>query len=169
MSERWKPFRHGYYEVSSYGRVRRAKRGEIRQITFVGKILKPITKNNGYKVIFTCVKSTYKQHYIHRLVAAAFIGPCPKGKEVNHVDCDKSNNHYRNLEYVTDQENQLHSMDWGLDRSALGSKKLDWDDIKKIRKKYKHGYSVDNLASKFDVSRMTIYRIVNNETWKEKK
>lgn len=39
--------------------------------------------------------------YIHQLVAQVFIGPRPVGKEINHIDGDKYNNHYTNLEYVT--------------------------------------------------------------------
>lgn len=48
---------------------------------------------------------------MHRLVAAAFIGPCPDGLEVNHKDGDKKNNRVENLEYVTHRENILHARD----------------------------------------------------------
>lgn len=43
--------------------------------------------------------------YIHDLVAEQFIGPRPEGMDIDHVDGNRSNNHYTNLEYVTRQEN----------------------------------------------------------------
>jgi len=46
---------------------------------------------------------------IHRLVAAAFIGPCPDGQQVHHIDADRANNTRHNLAYVTATENSRHA------------------------------------------------------------
>ena len=32
------------------------------------------------------------------------------GLQVNHLDLDPNNNHYKNLEWVTQQENIIHSV-----------------------------------------------------------
>ncbi len=46
----------------------------------------------------------------HRLVCEAFWGPPPApGLEADHKDGTKSNNHYENLEWVTDPENKRRS------------------------------------------------------------
>ena len=41
---------------------------------------------------------------IHRAVAECWLGPCPEGYEVDHIDRNTHNNHYSNLRYVTKSE-----------------------------------------------------------------
>ena len=51
-----------------------------------------------------------KTHLVHRLVAKAWLASTWfEGAEVNHRDGNKRNNHISNLEWVTRQENELHS------------------------------------------------------------
>lgn len=104
----------GIYEVSNYGRVKR---------------LETLVKNkHGYRVVKEKILNTpsyiyqtvflsngkVKQHYVHRLVATAFI-PNPLNKEqVNHKDGNKLNNNLSNLEWVTKSENQIHAIENGL-------------------------------------------------------
>ena len=51
-----------------------------------------------------------KTVYIHRLVAAAFIGPIPDGMEVNHIDRNRENNLVSNLEFLAHDENVRHAV-----------------------------------------------------------
>lgn len=50
----------------------------------------------------------------HRLVANTFIERPDGTTEVNHIDGNPSNNHYKNLEWVTHHENMLHAQRTGL-------------------------------------------------------
>ncbi len=71
-------------------------------------ILKP-TNVDGYEYVYidsrTCA--------VHILVALAFLGPCPAGMTVNHIDLNKSNNHVSNLEYRTFSGQMQHAVSMG--------------------------------------------------------
>ena len=71
------------------------------------RFLKP--RNLGaYLGVSLCKNGDTKNHYIHRLVANAFI-PNPKNlPEVNHIDENKHNNDASNLQWVTRMQNVHH-------------------------------------------------------------
>jgi hypothetical protein len=91
----------GKYQISNYGRVWSVK----RQI-----YLKPKTTRDGYYAVCLVAKNGKLKHErIHRLVALMF---CPKEKDkivVNHLDGNKKNNYYKNLEWCTVKENTIHA------------------------------------------------------------
>ena len=96
--EIWSPVKNyeGYYQVSSYGRVRSADRVIIDsdgvKRLLKGKILKPAKNNNGYFLCGLCKNGQMKYVLIHRLVAEAFIPNPSNLPEVNHKDENKTNN-----------------------------------------------------------------------------
>ena len=120
MKEEWKPI-SGYeerYEVSNFGRIRSlpyinyqpsSHPGVMMEKRIPGKMMKPTDNGNGYLIVgLRFIGSKRKNHYVHRLVAEAFI-PNPDGlKEINHIDYDKKNNSVWNLEWASRQDN----IDW---------------------------------------------------------
>lgn len=88
------------YLVSTYGRVKSLKGREPR-------ILKPGTTRDGYQFVVLSKNNRGLQKTLHRLVACAFLEKT--GKEVNHKDEDKSNNHMDNLEWCDRQYNVSYS------------------------------------------------------------
>src|SRR6516162_1010955 len=80
---------HGVcYQASSLGNIRRATLTEPRKF---GKCLKPWIDREGYAYVYPCIKFKLYTNTVHKLVAEAFLGPCPEGLEVNHKDTNKLN------------------------------------------------------------------------------
>lgn len=97
MGEQWLPV-VGYestHEISNQGNIKSR-----------GKPLKTYVTKTGRIRVGLYVGGTRKQVYVHRLVAEAFIGPCPQGMECCHNDGNPKNNHVENLRWDTKSSNQ---------------------------------------------------------------
>lgn len=115
-----------------------------------------------------------KDVYIHRLVAIAFCEN-PKGyKEVNHIDGNKENNTFDNLEWCSRSENVKHAFQTGLrDYAELSTmakmpkkarRKLSDKEVKEIRKSDK---TDTELSKKYNLHRGAIYQIRKYKSYKE--
>ena len=98
-------------QVSNLGRVRSAN----------GIITEGPQRLSGYRE--ASVKG--KTHYVHRLVAGAFLPPplSEAHTQVNHKDGDPSNNRADNLAWVTPSENTRHSFDTNATRKSNAPKR----------------------------------------------
>ncbi len=95
-----------FYEIPGYPGYQINKCGEV----YSKKSKKILLSNNvnGYLMTNAKNKGSKSAVAVHRLVALTFI-PNPENKPyVNHKDCDKTNNHLSNLEWVTQKENTSH-------------------------------------------------------------
>lgn len=118
---KWLPVKNyeGLYEVSESGEVRSVDR--ILPITnqkerlFKGRLIyQGSNVQVGYKQVSLWKNNKNTIHYVHRLVAEAFI-PNPDSKpEINHIDGNRCNNLVENLEWVTSSENSYHASNTGL-------------------------------------------------------
>ena len=113
MEEEWKDIEgyEGYYQVSSFGRVRSLDRyvKDTRRNCFnfvKGRIMSPSSADKKHYMQVGLSKNNKVIHYlIHRLVAQAFI-PNPNNlPQVNHKDENKENNRVDNLEWCTAEYN----------------------------------------------------------------
>lgn len=111
------------YEVSDFGRVRslprlaQDERGIYRLTP--GHLLKPAKVNKwGHRFVSLSLNGHVTQQLVHRLVLAAFVGPCPEGQETRHWDGDAANNHLSNLLYGTHKENEEDKKRYGALKKA---------------------------------------------------
>ena len=106
-----------HYKVSNFGNVKTKPRyvsNHTGKLLVKEKILKQRKSKKGYKVVDLSVNSKKYYRQVHRLVAETFIQNPENKPQVNHKDGNKENNNVSNLEWVTNQENQLHAVKYGL-------------------------------------------------------
>ncbi len=98
--ETWKSV-NGFanYEISRCGRVRNAT---------TERMLKTTTNAGDYQVINLTKNGKSKTHYVHRLVAEAFVDNPAEKRCVDHIDGDRKNNNCENLRYATHSENSMN-------------------------------------------------------------
>ena len=158
--ESWKdiPGSNGWYQVSSHGRVRSYKfRGPCGMARKDPVILSARQDGAGYPV--TCLRRCGGRTLVHRLVAAAFIGPRPPGMQVDHIDGNKLNNHYQNLRYVTRSENMGNVNT----KESQAKRTLTEETAKSI---WEDGQSTQlELARKHSVSPAMVWQIKNGGAW----
>jgi hypothetical protein len=171
--ERWLPVVgwEGVYEVSDRGRVKRV--GPAKGVT-IGQIRSSKPNIKGYPAVQLWRDNQREPWLTHRLVAEAFIGPCPEGHEINHKDGNPQNLRPSNLEWVTHRENQRHAADvlgrkMGRPHQGEangGGRKLTEVDVREIRQLHATGsYTLAELGEQFEVTKQMIWQIVHGYAW----
>ena len=164
--EEWRPVPGAQgYEVSSEGRFKGP----------AGGLLAGHLDKNGYPMVSIGFDDgRRKQVWLHQLVARAFIGPCPPGKECDHKDRIRTNARASNLRYVTHQENVDNSA--GSRGEDHGNAKLNDELVREIlaippaprwgrRGKGNHPNSIISIAERYGVSVVAVHQIRRGERW----
>lgn len=169
--EEWRDINgfEGFYQVSSYGRVRSIDRyvtGKDGATRFLrGNMMKLTEYKNPQRdqeqthyLVVNLRKCGYNRVYmVHRLVAETFI-PNPDNLPVpNHIDGNKSNNCVENLEWTTYGENNQHAIDNHL-RSPRGRKVCQYDLDENFIMEFK---SVTEASRQTGIGRSTISNCLN--------
>lgn len=171
--EVWKPIPgHEGYEVSDQGRVRSLSRvirvqyakGFSQERRLPGRMLKPKWVVGSKYDLVTLTRQ--KPCYVHHLVLLAFVGPCPRGKVVRHLDGDPHNNNLENLRYGTRRENWDDAVRHGTARR--GEKNHNAILTEQAAREIKDSKRVDHktLARKYGVALATVNNIRTGRGWK---
>lgn len=94
-------------EVSSRGRFR----------SIHGHYYKPWIGNGGYLQVTFRMNGKWVHKKVHRLVAQTFLQNKNNWAEVNHKDCDRTNNCVENLEWCTRAYNREYKEKFGKSQS----------------------------------------------------
>jgi hypothetical protein len=158
--EEWRPVPHfPNYEISESGRVRRE-----------GRLLKPSKQSVGYIRYGLWQDGRRKEVLAHRLVCEAWHGPLDAMRPVvAHWDNDKTNNHYSNLRWCTQKENQQDRVRHGTtcEGERNGNSILNDELVRSIRGDFSgiHG-QIRSIAKRYKVSEGTVRQIINQITWR---
>lgn len=172
MTEIWKSI-EGYedaYEVSNLGRVKSFAKKTVFGKTYQSKVL-TLTNAKGYlKVGLRDSNCNQKNHFVHRLVAIAFLCNSEHKPQVNHRDGIKSNNAFHNLEWATSKENMRHAFDKGLAKGMFGKEnhqsKLNVKQVKEVKNLLaKKTLTQLQIAKLFGVSKSAISHISAGNSW----
>ena len=154
----------GRYEVSDAGNV---------WSCITRRVLSPAPTSRGYLTVnlyFSERPKRRKSECVHDLVSAAFIGPKPKGLQVDHIDGNKRNNSADNLRYVTQSENVKNAVRNGrINHEGVASHnaKLTADDVREIRRMAAAGeLRPESHARKLGVSYFTVHSVVKWKTYR---
>ena len=97
----------------------------------------------------------------------------PEGLYINHIDGNKQNNHYDNLELVTQSENMKHACKIGLLTSPgltgelVGTAKLTNEQAAQFHREFKaKEKTVKDIATEAGISITAAYDMLLGHTWK---
>ena len=176
--EIWKPLNfsgskdlRNRYALSSAGRIASYKKDILED----GKLLNG-SLTTGYRTLNLHRPGNKGTLYIHRELAKLFLKrPSPKYKYVIHKNHDKLDNNIRNLSWATLEEMIAHQQkspakiaykkvqanrEVGLKLTATQVRR-----IKDTLSNEKRRMTIKQLADKYNVSEMTMYRIKSGENW----
>lgn len=118
----WREYpEYQFIEANQFGQVRIkdrvATRKDGKKYRIKGRILKQQSNGHGYMFVQFNLDGKHIQIYVHRICATCFI-PNPNNlPEINHIDCDPTNNAASNLEWCTHQYNNDYREKYGKARN----------------------------------------------------
>jgi hypothetical protein len=179
MEEIWRPCceANGLLEVSNLGRVRSVERvleiaGRCRLGRSQGnfrarqpaKIIAQCASRDGYLEVAQMVGGKRRKYRVHRLVAGAFVPGYFENAAIDHVDGNKANNRFDNLEWVTASENTRRQWETGL-VDLRGERhpnhKLTNLQAHAVALLYQHNFPPSQIADWFGVSTALVYKLAD--------
>ena len=176
--EEWKPLQFSgwkhlrkKYALSSQGRIA----SFAEDIHKDGKLLEG-SLTTGYKTLNLHRPGNNGTLYIHREIARLFLGKSSaKYKYVIHLNHNKLDNAVKNLRWATLEEMIDHQQNSPakiaykkVQANRKTGLKLNADQVKGIKRvlgNKNRNVTIKQLAEKYGVSEMTMYRIKSGENW----
>lgn len=159
----WDKIKQGNYAIEEDGRV---------FSYYKNNYMKTKIDKDGYITICLVTSQGKRSSFgIHRLLMVTY-NPCENMDNliVNHIDGNKFNNSFSNLEWVTSSENVSLAHKTGLNNTVSenhGRAILTEDEAMQIIELLKQGYNSTQIMNKIPkATKKMIFHIKYNETWK---
>lgn len=180
MQEEWRDVvgYEGLFQISNHGRFFSKRSGKVLKLNRTGSC------EQGYLAFVTKVggrKGRSLMFKAHQEVAKAFLEEPSEGLVrwaknthygvvlINHIDGDKHNNSYTNLEWCTNSENLKHYHE-NLKETPTKPRNgcnpsLKDEEVLQIRDLSKYGFSERAIAKMYSVSRSSVNSAKNGYRW----
>ncbi len=166
----WRQLRNRY-AISNTGRIASYKTA----VSEDGKILHG-SLTTGYRTLNLHRPGNKGTLYVHREMAKVFLKqPSPQHKYVIHRSHNKLDNSLKNLRWATLEQMIAHQQEspakvaykakQGNRKKGLKLSAAQVKRIKDVLDNQKRSVTIKQLAEKFGVSEMTVYRIKSGENW----
>lgn len=159
MEEIWKDIEnYEGYQVGNLGRIKNRE----------GKIKTTYIQNKGYYCVSIYADGKTHHPTVHRLVAQAFIPNPNNYTQVNHIDCDKSNNTVSNLEWCNQNYNYREGKKFYLyshNENHFYAKLRNTDIM--IAELYKAGFTRASVARILGLNPSSLEAIENGISYRE--
>jgi hypothetical protein len=93
------------YEISDTGEIRALAYVDARGWRRKPRAIRGGIDGSGYRQVKLVNERGGRMRKVHRLLAAAWHGPCPEGMECRHLDGNRLHNTPDNLRWGTPREN----------------------------------------------------------------
>ena len=115
----WRPYPdYPFVEANQFGEIRTKDRAVIgkdgKKYHIKGRVLKQQQNKDGYMYVHLQVNGKQIFLFVHRIVLACFRANPGNLSEVNHIDCDPTNNRLDNLEWCTHEYNITYREKYGI-------------------------------------------------------
>lgn len=180
MTESWRaiPGFEGRYEVSDEGRIRTLLTLRPRYLMAVKRTT---LDRYGYpRTTLSRSDGTRHRVLVHRVVATAFLGPCPAGMQVAHNNGVRTDCRAANLRYATPLENQRDRLLHGtsnvgrkhpcpenvLRGEASPAATLNEAIVRTIRVLAAGGLGTKAIATRLGIGSSSVSHVLHRRTWR---
>ena len=135
-----------------------------------GKPMKFCDNGKGYMISAISVEGRRVPISQHIVVAYKFLGKCPEGMEVDHIDTVRDNNHPDNLRYLSKSENNTRSYSTG-NRDVSGTNnansKVSEEQVRYVCNEFatKGKQNLSKMSRDTGIARMTLSMIWHRKQW----
>lgn len=133
------------------------------------RVLKLTTTRDGYLRANFFSNGQSSRHLVHRIVFSSFVHKIPNGMEINHLDGNRKNNHFSNLECVSHADNVKHSVNvLKTNYVTYGNARMTEQILNTIFELKQRGLFHRQIAEIVNFSESQVDNVISGKCWSSK-